>query len=294
MKKEIESLEKILKSNTDETILDSNILVTNDGKAGILEVLFEFHENSDLDIGFLTQVRDETIEVNRLLNECPHIYTIKEIIGEKQRFLEKFNGMYRWHKKKAGYRMSDEINLMRDISNEVFEMITSLKGKEFRTNSALYESILECIRMISESYDNVTEVKPRSYLYERKNGKQDYGLKTDEKIIATTFYRALKEKKPFNIISNDEAMTNKFRLSYQLLSCNDLENGLKELKDTTIQFFSIIPWQKEYYLNLCTKTIKEQDGFEFPGLGKEDTDSLKYSMDNLIYYGKKEETERNL
>jgi len=289
MSNELESLEKILDENPGNTILDSNVLIINSGGFRILEYLFECRKISDIDSSLLQIVRDDLIGMNMIIDKFSNIYAINEIIEEKRAFHEKFNEMHKWHKKRAKNRECEELRLMEEISGEIFELIRSIKRNEARIQSPLYESILKCIGIFSEKYDGIVGQKTRLYNgHERKNEKQDSGLKTDEKIIATTFYRALKEEKPLNIISNDEHMTNKFELSYKLLSCRELYYSLSRLKDSKIRFFSISPKQRIYVPRHYTPEIPIQDKFSFLELNAEENKELKYDIDEILYYGQKE------
>lgn len=262
------SLENSVLNNPDDILLDNNTLSINYKGLSLSGYLFPFNDLGGVDINYIETSLKFLGKINNMISD-QNIYIIEEVKKEFSEFQTKIAGKYKWFKdRKSSYATAfnkKKLSILNEIVDEIYNIMEEVKRKEFRCNTQEYKYIENSVKLISEEFYTNREEKEALFNGEpRKKPKQKKNLHTDEKIIAVAFNKVLHDQKYVSIISNDDAMVDILNISYDLLSCIELDNCLSGIRKRNIRFFNTPKDTCIFAVTSETKNRKLLEKFAFP------------------------------
>lgn len=263
------SLEKVISDNLDDMIIDNNVLNINYRGMALPEYLFPCRELSEVDLDYLeTNIRflKKVSDIISNQNIC-FIEEVKEEFSNFQRIMAE---KYKWFKDRdlsyGDASNREKLSILNEIVDELYNVMREVKRKEFRCNTDEHKCIENAVNLVSEEFYMNRAEEERLFLGEkRKKEKKKKKIYTDEKIISVAFNKVLHDCKNVSIISNDDNMVDILNISYDLLSCIELDNCLSGLRKQNVRFFNTPEKSCTFGVSTETKIRKPLERFIFPG-----------------------------
>ncbi len=275
----VDSLRKVLTSNPENFILDSSSIILKYGDKKMLETIYDIKDIAGLRQDFLDGSL-ETIKEIKDIASLDNVLVIPEVTQEVFNGLEIINKKLGWYKQRIhSNKCLEKIQKLGEIASEVFYLTKTLKSKEVKCSEVVYSNLLKSVKAISEKFDQDSRYKEKKY-FDRKKEKKSSNLETDEKIIATIFYKTLTDNKPYSSISNDIILSKKFTACYALLTCEEID-FLKDTKKHNMKIYGITG-HNGYMPLRSTFRIKPQKDFRLFIISEEENLKLKNRVKEAI------------
>jgi len=274
----LDSLEKIIVENSDDFIIDSNIIADST----FSKKIYDCYNISNMDMDNLIENKEYFQKIDGIFSNLENVYIIKEITEENRRLLQICNEKCEWFKKKPD-SCKEKIESFKQFNDYLFNLILTTKQRTLKPNDKLYNKILQCTGIIVLEYNNFREHKDNNKYGIRGEKRDDFSyLGTDEKLIATVLHRALTEKKDASIITKDKHLCGKFGLTYRLITCKELDNRIGDLKNHNLKVVGLSRDEKEYEIIRQTKNFSDIEKFSIDGVTGEYRKSLKEKINNIL------------